>query len=281
MPTVRIAVFLLCFSPFGLCAQSILNTAPPPTPTFFEAFRLCGNRERDRIFADYGNMYNRKNAMNYGIAVFGAGIMANTSVDENFQRWHGKNINSGFSKELSELSKVFGEGKYFIPIMVTSAFTYRFWQEKKGGVPECPLGTFADRTMRGYFVGAPTLLTMQLVLGGDRPRDGGRSYWKPFQHSHGVSGHAFMGAVPFITAAQMSDNLFVKGLFYTLSIFCAWSRVNDDAHYLSQAVLGWYLGYLSVRAVSATESLRPLPRGLTIFPVCDGNAVGAGVLYRY
>ena len=206
--------------------------------------------------------------------------MANTKIDGNFQDWHRKNTHSGFSQELSEFSKVFGEGKYFIPAMVTSALTYRFLREKTGWMPECPLGEFTDRTMRGYFVGAPTLLTAQVVLGGDRPRNGG-SYWRPFQHSHGVSGHAFMGAVPFITAAHMTDKPCAKGVFYTLSIFCAWSRVKDDAHYLSQAMLGWYLAYLSVRAVSETEGGSRLPRGFTIFPVTENKSVGIGLLYQH
>jgi membrane-associated phospholipid phosphatase len=206
--------------------------------------------------------------------------MANTTIDGKFQHWHAKQTLSGFSQELSECSKIFGEGKIFIPVIVTSAITYRFWQEKRGGLPECPLGEFADRTMRGYFVGFPTLLTMQSVLGGDRPRDGG-SDWKPFQQNHGVSGHAFIGAVPFMTAAQMTDKPLVKGLCYSLSVLPAWSRVKDDAHYLSQAMLGWYLAYLSVRAVSQTESRTSLPRGLTLFPVSEVGSVGIGLYYQY
>jgi len=280
VPTVRIVVFLLSFFPLGLCAQSILYTAPPPPPTFSETFRLFGNRERDRIFADYGNLYNKNNAVNYGIALFGAGIMANTTIDGNFQKWHGKNVNSSFSQELGKFSKLFGEGQYFIPIMVASACTYRFWQEKKGGWAECQLGEFTDRTMRGYLVGAPALLILQPLLGAGRPTMG-PSDWHPFRRAHAVSGHAFVGAVPFITAAQMTDRPVVKGVFYSLSTLCAWSRVNDDRHYLSQVVLGWYLAYLSVRAVSATESSLSLPRGLTLFPVCEVGTVGAGVLYRY
>jgi hypothetical protein len=83
-----------------------------------------------------------------------------------------------------------------------------------------------------------------------------------------------------MTAAQMSDKPCIKGLFYVLSTFPAWSRVNDDSHYLSQVVLCWYLAYLSVRAVSATEGHGHLPRGLTLFPVCDGS-VGIGLLYQH
>ena len=274
-PIIRVGLVLFLFLPGWLYAQTSRTS-----PTFFDAFRQFGNRERDRVFTDYSNLYNRNNVKNYGLALLGAGVMANTKFDGSFQKWHGDRVKSSYScHELGEFSKVFGEGRYFIPIMVTSALTYRFFQEKLG-LQNCALGDFTDRTMRGYFVGAPTLFTMQLVLGGDRPREG-TSYWHPFQQDHGVSGHAFLGAVPFITAAQMTAQPCVKGTFYALSTLCAWSRVHDDAHYLSQALLGWYLAYLSVRAVSATEGGKSLPRGLTIFPVGEANSVGIGLHYLY
>jgi hypothetical protein len=248
---------------------------PPP---FSQTFLQFGNRERDRIFTDYGNLYSRNNVKSFGFALLGAGVMANTKIDGNFQNWYGNHVRSDFSNEISSGTKIFGDGYIFVPVMAASAFTYRFLQERQG-LPECCLGEFTDRTLRGYLVGTPTLLIAQSVLGGGRPKDG--SHWQPFRHNHGVSGHAFIGAVPFMTAAQMMDNPCAKGLFYVLSTFPAWSRVNDDAHYLSQALLGWYLAYLSVRAVSETEACSPLPRGLTIFPVCGDGSVGIGLHYQY
>jgi len=247
--------------------------------SFGEAFRLSGNRERDRIFADFDNLYNQNNAKNFGVALLGMGVLANTSMDGNFQNWHGKNVRSDTADEFSKVAKFFGEGQIFIPIMATSAITYRFLQEKQG-LPDCTLGDFVDQTFRGYLVGAPALLAFQSLLGGERPRNG-PSHWRPFRHPVGVSGHTFVGAVPFITAAQMTDKPFAKGLFYALSVCTAWSRVNDEQHYLSQVVLGWYLAYLSVRAVAQTESRSPLPRGLTIFPVSDADSVGIGLYYHY
>ncbi|MCL2744839.1 MAG: phosphatase PAP2 family protein [Planctomycetaceae bacterium] len=285
MPLLRV-VILLCSLPVTVCAQSLECSGNFPPPTFHtplpfsETFNRFGNRERDRIFSDYGNLYQKNNIGNYGLALLGAGIMANTKIDSNFQNWYNRHIECNFTNEFSEFSKWFGEGKIFIPITVASALSYRFLQEKYGRTNNPrPFFEFTDRTMRGYFVGFPTLLAVQLITGGDRPRDG-TSYWHPFQNDHGASGHAFIGAIPFITAAHMTDKLYLKGLFYTLSIVPAWSRVNDNAHYLSQALLGWYIGYLSVRAVSATEGTK-LPRGMVIFPVVENNAAGIGLYYRY
>jgi len=272
---LRTALLLCLFFPSGLRAQ----TAEFVQPTFYETVCQFGNQERNRIFADFGNLYNCNNVANFGLAIAGGAVLANTEMDHNFQNWYDKQIKSDTSDEFSKVAKWFGEGQIVIPVMLTSALTYRFSQTKWGFADNC-LGEFADRTARGYLVGAPTLLTFQLLLGGDRPCCGD-SYWRPFKQDHGVSGHAFLGAVPFITIAQMSDEPVVKGVFYALSGFTAWSRVNDDRHYLSQALLGWYLAYLSVRAVSQTEANCWLPRGLTLFPVCANDSVGAGLYYQF
>lgn len=239
------------------------------------------HRFSDRCVSDFKNMYSRDSLCNFGFALMGGAVLANTKMDRNFTSWYQKHVRCDFTDDFSEFSKIFGEGKIFIPVAVASTVVYRLWQENTGKTDQRRgIGDFFSRTARGYAAGTPTLLICQYVLGSDRPRNGS-SYWKPFQNNHGVSGHSYIGAIPFLTAAEMSDRLFVKGIFYTLSIIPGWSRVNDNAHYLSQSVLGWYLAYLSVRAVSATEGTKPWVKGLTIFPVTETNAVGIGFHLRY
>ena len=51
----------------------------------------------------------------------------------------------------------------------------------------------------------------------------------------------------------MTDNPFLKYTLYGGSTLAAWSRIQDDQHYLSQVVLGLWTAYLSVRGVDATE----------------------------
>ena len=50
----------------------------------------------------------------------------------------------------------------------------------------------------------------------------------------------------------MSRKKSVKGVLYFASTLTAWSRINDNQHYLSQAALGWWLGYLATAAVHRT-----------------------------
>jgi hypothetical protein len=80
------------------------------------------------------------------------------------------------------------------------------------------------------------------------------SGWKFFQDDNGVSGHAFVGAIPFLAAAEMCENPWAKGGLYVCSTFVGFSRMTSDAHYPSQAFLGWYLAWASSMAVSRTET---------------------------
>ena len=169
------------------------------------------------------------------------------------------------------------------PIFAVTAVGYRLYEQSDWNKrnERCLFGEYAARTTRAYLVGLPPLLVFQSLLGAGRPslEDKRGSYWRPFHNDNAVSGHSFIGAMPFITAAQMVENPWLKGVFYTCSVLPAWSRVNDNAHYLSQTILGWYLAYLSVRAVSQTEGTR-IPKGLTFFPVTEGHHIGLGFLYR-
>ena len=45
-----------------------------------------------------------------------------------------------------------------------------------------------------------------------------------------------MASVPFVTAAMMSENFWVKSTLYVCSALPAIGRINDDAHYLSEAL---------------------------------------------
>jgi hypothetical protein len=110
------------------------------------------------------------------------------------------------------------------------------------------------------------------ATGGDRPTEGD-SKWGAFNNFHGVSGHAYFSAVPFITAAKMSENPYQKAIFYGLSTFTGIGRINDDKHYFSQSALGWYIAYLSCAVVEKGNDQRegrvhvqlaPVPKGVAI-----------------
>ena len=198
---------------------------------------------------DYSEFYSSDRFIRMGIVFTGGAIMANTSIDQDFQNRNAGNI---FSVDDSYSIKQFGEGKILIPLSLISAGISSYLND---GSELTGIGKWGERTARAYFVGGPTVLTTQLLTGASRPSEDKKiSDWKPFNDANGVSGHAFIGSVPFLTIAYMNkDNAFIKYSAYLASTLAAASRINDNQHYLSQAILGWYLGWESVDSVYSVE----------------------------
>ena len=120
---------------------------------------------------------------------------------------------------------------------------------------------------------------MQRATGASRPDksdDGSR--WKPFNDSNGVSGHAFIGAVPFLGAARMSSNRLLRYGLYVASTLTAWSRINDNDHYTSQAILGWHLAWEAVKAVSESNENN---KELKVYPLLLNDGVGIQVSKQF
>ena len=228
------------------------------------------------------SFYQWDTALNYGIALGFGAALANTDCDDSFRDWVQNDVRSSGTDDWNRIFKTFGEGYYVIPAYFVTSFAYRYldeyWNLEVGSGKY--FGEWASRSSRAILVGFPPLLLGQWMVGASRPGENSwGSQWRPFHDNNGISGHAFIGAVPFITAAQMTDQFWLKSLFYFGSTLTGWSRINDDAHYLSQVVLGWYLAYLSCRAVTRTENPK-FGRGLTVFPLVTADTVGIGVTYR-
>jgi membrane-associated phospholipid phosphatase len=140
-------------------------------------------------------------------------------------------------------------------------------------------GRWGERSIRGFIVGATPLILMQRLTGGSRPTETSEtSEWLPLRDNNGISGHAFMGSLPFITAAKMTDNPGYKFLFYAGSTLAPLSRVNDNAHYPSQVALGWWMAYLAASAIDATDNPNSRWR---FYPYTTANGSGMMVEFRF
>jgi hypothetical protein len=236
---------------------------------------LC-NEARGQICADYRHAYSWPTARGLLYGVAGASVLANTSLDEGFQDWVQDDVRGHDGDHFSAVCKTLGDGEIVIPACFGLALAGNLLAD----VPAWDgVGEFGNRASRAYLVGTPPMLLMQTALGGSRPgqRDDA-SYWRPFQDNTGVSGHAFVGAVPFITAAKMSDSRPAKACWYFLSVLPAWSRVNDDRHYLSQSLMGWWMAYLACESIERTEAEGGC---FTLMPVVEPDAVGLAAMYRW
>ena len=231
---------------FIVASQLPVPGSPLPAPTGEAEDRgfpsRCGKifaTTRDDVFRDYTNYYTLDTLGEFTVALAPAAVFANTDWDADVGNWYQEHVRSNATNRAASFFRPLGNGYYTIPVYVSAKLLGEYFDDQPG-MPL--LGEFGDRTTRALLVGASPLLAVQYLTGGGRPSDSeDESYWRPFHGSNGASGHAFMGAVPFLTLAGMTDDPLAKCFFYACSPWTGISRINDNLHYLSQVWLagGW------------------------------------------
>jgi membrane-associated phospholipid phosphatase len=220
------------------------------------------------VKTDFRNFYlDRANLTKLGIGVAGAAVLATTGMDRYIRNKYQDDLRS---TETDDATKPFNISATGITLVLAPAYLGAYGAGLWFDLPI--IEEWAQKSFRATVVGTPALLLLAAATGGDRPTEGD-SNWGAFQNFHGVSGHAYFTAIPFITAAKMSKNRYLKAIFYGLSTLTGISRVNDDRHYFSHVALGWYLGYLSCAVVEKGDDrqegrmhvqLAPVPKGIAV-----------------
>ncbi len=210
------------------------------------------SRAWTKIVDDYRNFYSCDSLVCI-TAAFGAGaVMANTGFDTTMQSAWQRGVEPTSLGTFFSGCKDIGEGRYALPIFGVAAAT---GLALEGSPVGDAVGGWGSRSLRIFVVGAPPLYALQWATGASRPDESSAgSQWHFFNDNNGVSGHAFVGAVPFLAAADMVESPLLKGTLYVCSTFVGFSRMTDNAHYPSQVFLGWYLAWASSMAVSRTET---------------------------
>jgi len=209
----------------------------------------------NNLLNDHLNFYSPESLipLSGGLAI--GATLANTNLDrklhEQFQRdFRGDDTDETY--EFLHANKEWGNGWYTLPVFATAWAAGKLFDNSPTAAWS---GEWGERSFRSFLVGAPPMLVFQQATGASRP---GETYndsrWHPFHDNNGVSGHSFMGALPFINAAKITDDPWIKATFYAGSTLAPLSRVNDDAHYPSQAVLGWWFAYLAATSIDQTQN---------------------------
>jgi PAP2 superfamily protein len=223
-----------------------------------EGLMLKLNRDASDLEGDYRNFYlSTGNLLELGGGLVGAGVIANTKADREIQSYYQRRLRGDGTDAAANVARVPGEIYVTVPALLAVHMLIPEDSAYRG------VDAWAQKSLRALFLGGPLGLVLQRAIGAERP-DKNDSRWRPFKSSHGLSGHAFIGAVPFIMAARMEDNIYLKGMFYGLSVLPGLSRINDNQHYFSQVALGWYLAYLSSsvvdRKTDGSVSFMAVPR---------------------
>ncbi len=230
----------------------------------------------DRMICDYRNFYSGKGLAYLGLAVALAAPLANTAADRSIRDWYQEQARSPASDRWARFGNDIGKYEYAVPVYLGGWIAGKALENTYAGGLSYGWST---RTLRGLAVGAPAVGLLQWGLGAGRPEEGS-SRWRPFHDTNAVAGHTFVGGLPFLAAASLTENKLLKGAFFAGSFWSAWSRVHYDAHYFSQAFLGWSIAYLSMRSVVQTDFDRQALIEFVPVESPDGGT-GVGVLIRY
>lgn len=213
---------------------------------------------------DYAGFYlDGSNLLRLGAVLGLSGFIANSAADREVREYYQADLRSGPADTVASGARATGDIFIVAPLLVGAELYFDHGT---------PYGQWASRSLRALVLGGPAGLLIQRATGGGRPAEGD-SHWRAFDDNNGLSGHAFAGAVPFITAANMQDDWRLKTLFFAVSVLPAISRINDDEHYASQALAGWYLAYASASAV--TPNSEKIDDGPTVILIPQG---GKGML---
>lgn len=280
VPLRRLALALAAVSTLALGQAGAQEPAPTaaadPAATTEEVSRW--RRLGRSVIDDYGNFYSARRLGQLGLSLGVAGVLANTDADAEVRDWYQDQTTGGGADGLASAAESFGAKEHVIPAVLVGAIVAGLAGGEDGS--SSPAGVWFVSMARAYAVGTPAMLYLQRLTGGRRPDDPEGSDWRPLgEGENGVSGHAFAGAVPFVTLARMSDRRWVKALALGASVLPAWSRLHDDEHFISQVALGWLLAWQATGAVADTDA--PPAAGVAIAPLPVADGAGVVVSLRF
>ncbi|MFY9345359.1 MAG: phosphatase PAP2 family protein [Planctomycetota bacterium] len=229
------------------------------------------------VRTDHVAFYDTDTMLGLGAGIGLAALSAETQLDRDIYEdvlpeWRTDEV-----RELRDTVLPAGEGALVLPLLAATALV----APRLGA--EAP-GEWAERSLRAIVVGAPPMLALQRLIGAGRPDDPNNttsSEWEPFEHTNGVSGHAFIGSVPLLTVARMQDDPWIDGVCYVGSTLVAAARLQGSRHYFSQVALGWWIGWLATGAVDDAELGRTSTSSTSFLPYVSGDEVGFLVEHRF
>lgn len=191
--------------------------------------------------AHWRRQYSRRAFLKLGAAVGAAGVVIYSGLDEAVTAGHDRHVRSARGDRVARVGYETGQRPWFL-VWAAVASIDAWWRSG-------PLSRWGRANFEAMVVGLPILWTVQRGLGADRPSaERPTPDWQPLRTDHAASGHAFIGAVPWLTGARAIGLHRWRPLLLAGSWLAGWSRLNDRKHYLSQVWLGWFIAWQAVAA---------------------------------
>ena len=172
-----------------------------------------------------------------------AGIVGLMFVDEPVQRW-AQDVRSETTDDFAAFFRHFGQPEVWVTVpaalLLTGLIADNAEMAKAGG-----------RAATSVLLGIGVEVTLKFVVGRARPDSGlGAFHFDPFSQAISwPSGHSTIAWGLMSSLANEVRSPALKVGFYGLAAGTAWSRVNDNRHWLSDVVAGSLIGFTSAQLV--------------------------------
>lgn len=191
-----------------------------------------------------------------------------------------QNKRSNSTNTVAAVGRPFGDGRYVLPALGTLYCYGRL--SGNGRAQRVALLGCESVVISGAITGAVKYLSHKRrpssVETDEIPWGGPAASTAHLSFPSGHSACAF--AVGTVFAKEYEDTPLVPLLAYTAATLCAYSRVNDNAHWVSDVVVGSVIGHLTARAVVARHGgVRTTRLGLE--PVLGERGTGLSLSYRF
>ncbi len=215
----------------------------------------------------------------YEVAAALGGVGALMLVDEPVQRFTQRHLRSGTTDDIASVFRQEGEAPYYAGISL-GVLGLGLVTRKPG------IRRAGTRLVAAVALSGVEMEVIKHVVGRSRPNENVGAYsFHPFTSLKDSAGVETRGAMPsghvtaaFAVATSLADDIkspLVHVLLYTAAAGTAFSRINDNRHWLSDAGMGAVLGIFTAKVVNGHWRIFGLrPPGFLVTPA------GAGVSYH-
>jgi membrane-associated phospholipid phosphatase len=181
---------------------------------------------------------------------------------------------------VASIGKPFGDGRYILPAL---GVLYCFGRSSGNDrLQRVALLGVESAAVSGVITAAMKYLSHKrrpsAVEGDEIPWGGPAASTAHVSFPSGHSACAF--AVATVIAMEYEEERFVPVLAYGAAVMCAFSRLNDNAHWMSDVIVGSAIGHLTARVIVGRHSGGGESH-LGLEPLFNNRGTGLSLTYRF
>jgi len=199
--------------------------------------------------------------------------------EDNIQRWVQENRNAGTDR-IARSAKPFGDGRYTLPVLAGLYCYGHFFQSERAR-------RTALLSLESFVIAGILTETIKHTTQKHRPGSGELEdiRWDGPRFSNAnlsfPSGHTTSAfAVATVLASEYGDCAFVPPLMYGAATLCAFSRINDNAHWLSDVIIGAAIGHFTAKDIVGLHGGNT-DKKFSLMPTVNDRRPGLSISYRF